>query len=54
VKDIKDDLGVSLNIAYRIVNTKGFPKIIINGRIYIPKEKYERWIETHTGKNILT
>ena len=53
VKDIQKDLGLGITTTYKLVNTKGFPKITINGRMYIPEEEYRKWIKMHIGKKIL-
>lgn len=33
VKDIQNDLGLNNKVAYKLVKSKGFPKIIINMKI---------------------
>lgn len=53
VKDIQNDLGINDKTAYKLVRSKGFPKIIINGRIFIPEDEYKQWIKYHIGKKIL-
>jgi len=39
--------------AYALVNAKGFPKLRVNRRILVPKDKLEKWINTYTGKEFL-
>lgn len=53
VKDIQNDLGLNNKVAYKLVKSKGFPKIIINGRIFIPEEEYKSWVKYHIGKKII-
>lgn len=53
VSDIQNHLGISKNRAYELIKTKGFPKIQIGHRYYIPQDAYEEWIENHLKKKIL-
>lgn len=49
VPEVAKMLGVSRAMAYQIVKTKGFPKIIIGERrIVIPREAFLRWLEEQT------
>lgn len=43
-------LGCGINRAYDIVKQKSFPKIKIGNRFYIPKEGFDKWVETYTYK----
>ena len=49
-KDIKQILGCGMNRVYDIINTKGFPKIKIGNRYYIPENAFYNWIEQNTYK----
>lgn len=42
----------SKNQAYLILHSNGFPKMQIGRKIYIPKDKLEKWISGNTGKVI--
>lgn len=53
VKDIQDNLGISKTRAYELIRMKGFPKIQIGHRYYIPEEAYDIWIKQHTKSKIL-
>lgn len=50
VKDVSEILGCGINKAYDIVNSQGFPKMIIGKRIYIHPEKFNEWIKAYTYK----
>lgn len=53
VKDIKEIFGCGINQAYQIVHSGGFPKIQIGNKFYIPKDKFEKWLDKNVGKNIV-
>ncbi len=53
INDIQKHLIVSHTKAYKIVKLKGFPKITRGHRYYIPKEKYEKWIEENLKHTII-
>ena len=48
VKDIKNYFNCGINQAYSIVNRKGFPKVKIGRKYYIPKEQFEKWVVRNT------
>lgn len=50
VDDIQKIFKCGKRQAYCLVNSSGFPKIRINRRILVPKDKLEKWINTYTGK----
>ena len=52
VSDIQKHLGTSKNRAYEIVKMKSFPKIKIGHRYYIPKDKYEEWIDNNIKRKL--
>ena len=43
-------LGVSRPTLYRLIQTDGFPVLIIGRRKLIPKKALEEWIEARTRK----
>ena len=53
VKEIKSHLGLSQERVYQLIKTKGFPKITIGHRYYIPKEKYLQWLEDNIKNKII-
>lgn len=50
IKELQAVLGVGRNLAYKLANERSFPKIVINGRYYFPKEKVAQWIDRNCGK----
>lgn len=52
LKDIQDMFQISHNTAYRLVNSRNFPKITINRRHYIPHSQLRRWIDQNTFKSL--
>ena len=42
-------LGVSPASGYELLHEKGFPSLRIGNRIVVPKEKFIRWVDEHTG-----
>lgn len=49
VKQLAKKLNISLNAAYIMVNTKGFPVTRMFSRnIRIPVDKLEKWLEKRT------
>lgn len=53
VKQIQEHLNVSKTMAYKIINTEGFPKIRIGHRFYIPKNRYIQWIDENIKHKII-
>lgn len=53
-KDIQRIFMCGKNQAYQMIHSNGFPKIQINRKIYIPKDKLEKWINGNIGKIITT
>lgn len=54
VKDIQKIFKCGINQTYQLIHANGFPKIQIGRRIYIPKDKLEKWINGNVGKTIIT
>ena len=44
VKDIQEKLHMGRNNTYKLINQKGFPKIVIGKKILIPEEEFEKYI----------
>jgi hypothetical protein len=53
VKEIRQIFKCSLSQAYELVNTAGFPTIIIGRKKLVEKKALENWIEKSRGKRIL-
>ena len=51
-KDLQRILGIGKNLAYKLIQTRGFPSININGHYYVPKTKLIKWLETNSGKHL--
>ena len=52
VKEVQDRLKLGKNNTYKLVNKKGFPKIIIGKKILIPEEQFEKYIMNHIRSKI--
>ena len=53
VKDIQEKIGCSKQTAYDLVRLKGFPKLTIGRRYYIPEEEFNQWIKNNLTAKIL-
>lgn len=53
VKDIKEHLKISEKKAYKLIKYKGFPKIVIGHRYFIPKKQYLKWLDENTKHKII-
>lgn len=51
IKELQTVLGIGRTLAYRLAQDRNFPKLMINGRYFFPKDKLEKWIERNQGKN---
>lgn len=47
VKDIQKSLQVSQDMAYKLVNTNGFPAIKIGRTIRIPEDEFDKWVKKY-------
>ena len=47
VKDIQNMLKIKKDVAYRLVHTDGFPKIIIGKSIRVPKDEFMKWVKNY-------
>ncbi|MBQ3431964.1 MAG: helix-turn-helix domain-containing protein [Clostridia bacterium] len=50
VKELANDLGISLPKAYELVKTQGFPSVRIGTRILIPIDAFRVWLD-NASKN---
>lgn len=53
VKDVQNELGLSKNSTYKLVNLTGFPKVKIGKKILIPRDEFEKFIKQHIGSQII-
>ena len=42
-------LGVSPSSGYELMHPPDFPVLRVGSRMLVPKEKFIRWVEEHTG-----
>ena len=42
-------LGVSPSSGYELMHEPDFPVLRVGSRMLVPKEKFIRWVEEHTG-----
>lgn len=52
IKDIQEIFQCGKNYAYSLTKLKGFPTIKIGKKIFVPKDKLEKWIEENTNTEI--
>ena len=45
VKEMKDQMKISLKSAYKLIQEPGFPVCRVGGKILIPVDKLQLWIE---------
>ena len=45
---IAEYLGVGRATAYNLVNSEGFPRVMVGRRIVVPKDAFLNWVETNT------
>ena len=48
VKNIQNKLQISKDMAYKLVNTDGFPSIKIGRTIRVPEEEFNKWVKKYT------
>ena len=49
-EDLMPLLGIGRCLAYNLVNRRDFPKIRLGRKIVIPRDAFERWLETQTAE----
>ena len=42
-------LGVAPSSAYELMHEKDFPTLRVGSRMVVPKERFIRWVDEHTG-----
>ncbi len=52
VKEVQERLRLGKNTTYKLINQKGFPKIIIGKKILIPEIQFEKYIMNHIRTKI--
>lgn len=48
VTEVAAVLGISRAKAYELVNSDGFPRIIMGKRIVVPRQAFLNWMDEHT------
>ena len=48
-KDIQQILKIGRDKTYKLISTKGFPSIKIGNTVRIPKDRFEKWVNTYIG-----
>lgn len=46
---VAQTLGISSAGAYELMHSVEFPVLRIGSRMVVPKEKFQHWVEEHTG-----
>ena len=49
VKDIKKYFHISINAAYNIIHSKGFPAIRIGNSIRVPRSMFIQWLKAQAS-----
>lgn len=49
VPEIAATLGISLPLAYQLVNRADFPAVRLGRRIIVPVDGLRRWMDEHSG-----
>jgi len=49
VKHIAAVMSISINTAYEMVHSKGFPKVVIGKQYRIPKARFLEWLFTNAA-----
>ena len=49
VQEMAQVLGIGKNKAYELVNRQDFPSVRLDGRIIIPVEALNRWLNERAG-----
>ena len=52
MKELAEVLPIGTTNLYNLVHSAGFPSIIINRKIVVPVEEFNKWISSSTGKKI--
>ena len=50
VQELAKEMGISLPIAYKLVQQKGFPVIHVGRRIVIPVAAFQKWMSDTAHK----
>jgi predicted DNA-binding transcriptional regulator AlpA len=51
VEDLQKALCISRNIAYKLMDSNGFPSMRIGRRRVVPIEAFNKWLMQYAGKD---
>lgn len=52
MKDLGEILPIGTTNLYNLVHSAGFPSIIINRKIVVPIDEFNKWVSSSKGKKI--
>lgn len=52
MKELGEILPIGTTNLYNLVHSTGFPSIIINRKIVIPVDEFNKWVSSSAGKKI--
>ena len=52
MKELGEILPISTTNLYKLVHSEDFPALIINRRVLIPVEEFNKWVNSSSGKKI--
>ena len=53
MKELAELVPIGKTNLYNLVHSAGFPSIIVNRKILIPVDEFDKWIKSSTGKKIV-
>lgn len=51
-KEVSERIGICMTNTYKLIKLKGFPKIRIGKRIFIPEDALEKYLEENKNAQI--
>lgn len=52
MKELGEIMPVGTTNLYNLVHSAGFPSIIINRKILVPVDEFNKWVSSSAGKKI--
>lgn len=52
-KELQQFLGVSRDLSYQLMRSKGFPAIKLGAKYYVDREQLIIWIERYSGREFV-
>ena len=53
MKDLADIIPIGTTNLYNLVHSEGFTAIMINRKIVVPVEEFDKWVKSATGKKLI-